>query len=754
MAQDNRALVFELDARTEKLERAFDRANKSANDNMKAIERQGDASARRIDASFARTATSVAASMASTAASGYIMYQRFQQIEQGANLAGTAMRKVLNFVIGYRVAIATFTALGLAANQAAETIERMQQIAAKANTAGVGTTFLQSWTNQAEKLGVTVENVEKALISARGALRDQADDLGKLTISPVQKLLDELYRSGQVVGRGLDDFLKSGNVEQRIQAIKIAIQELLNAGRDLQANKLGEMVFGAGVGEKIVSGIRSGAVAVEAMGTAAQSAGNTFDAALIQKADELDQRLKVARAELSNAFVPILNDIASIGLTINSGWVTINETIARAAQTLGNFYTVSKAAYAAVSAANAEVYSNRRAQARIGMTQRGPDAIISDEQISDQRARAEIAYKLRAGQLDKRGDISNLPDGSAAFLPNTALPQNPPVPSARPTYTELQRQPRAPAAGGNAGGAQGFDQVEGYLNRLQRSTELLQVEAAAMDKSKVEREKMVRMVEAEAQARSRGTPLSEKEREQVEATATAYANASQKLEALQQRRESLNQSADLLGNQLIDGFDAIALRGESAASVIKSLISVLIKAVAQAALLGSGPFAGLFGTAGASGATGGIFGAFMKGFGLTFAEGGYVSGPGTTTSDSIPAWLSDKEFVINAKATQQYRPLLEAINSGRVPKFAAGGAVRGLSMPTLPSLPASVQPLGAGSAPVINISSPITVNGSSGTPAQNADLAKQMGRQMEQAMRTVVVSELQKQLRPGNLLNR
>jgi len=29
---------------------------------------------------------------------------------------------------------------------------------------------------------------------------------------------------------------------------------------------------------------------------------------------------------------------------------------------------------------------------------------------------------------------------------------------------------------------------------------------------------------------------------------------------------------------------------------------------------------------------------------------GYVEGPGTTTSDSIPGWLSDKEFVFNAKS--------------------------------------------------------------------------------------------------------
>ena len=34
------------------------------------------------------------------------------------------------------------------------------------------------------------------------------------------------------------------------------------------------------------------------------------------------------------------------------------------------------------------------------------------------------------------------------------------------------------------------------------------------------------------------------------------------------------------------------------------------------------------------------------------AGGGEISGPGTSTSDSIPAMLSDGEFVMNAKAVR------------------------------------------------------------------------------------------------------
>ncbi|MDF3290746.1 aggregation-promoting factor C-terminal-like domain-containing protein [Streptomyces silvisoli] len=55
------------------------------------------------------------------------------------------------------------------------------------------------------------------------------------------------------------------------------------------------------------------------------------------------------------------------------------------------------------------------------------------------------------------------------------------------------------------------------------------------------------------------------------------------------------------------------------------------------------------------------------------AAGGLITGPGSGTSDSIPAWLSNGEFVVNAKSTSKFLPLLHSINS----HFASGGLVGG-----------------------------------------------------------------------------
>ena len=59
---------------------------------------------------------------------------------------------------------------------------------------------------------------------------------------------------------------------------------------------------------------------------------------------------------------------------------------------------------------------------------------------------------------------------------------------------------------------------------------------------------------------------------------------------------------------------------------------------------------------------------------LKKADGGYISGAGGPRSDSIPAMLSNGEYVINAEATRKFRPLLESINGGGK-AFANGGPV-------------------------------------------------------------------------------
>lgn len=124
--------------------------------------------------------------------------------------------------------------------------------------------------------------------------------------------------------------------------------------------------------------------------------------------------------------------------------------------------------------------------------------------------------------------------------------------------------------------------------------------------------------------------------------------------------------------------DELIRSGGDLESVFDSVTSMLLQMVQQALLLGEGPLASLFGTAGGGGALDTFFSS-LAGGGKALpakAEGGMIYGPGSGTSDDVLMWGSSGEFVMNAKATQKHRHLLEAMNSGGgVPGFATGGMI-------------------------------------------------------------------------------
>ncbi len=98
---------------------------------------------------------------------------------------------------------------------------------------------------------------------------------------------------------------------------------------------------------------------------------------------------------------------------------------------------------------------------------------------------------------------------------------------------------------------------------------------------------------------------------------------------------------------------------------VDDLLADLARLAIQKAILG--PIAGWMG---------GLFGFKDGGLVQGFADGGKVKGPGTGTSDSILAWLSNGEFVVNAESAKMFMPLLEALNDNKaLPRRAEGGPV-------------------------------------------------------------------------------
>ena len=162
------------------------------------------------------------------------------------------------------------------------------------------------------------------------------------------------------------------------------------------------------------------------------------------------------------------------------------------------------------------------------------------------------------------------------------------------------------------------------------------------------------------------------EREKVE---ELIATRAREAEAMELAHENLAAWKDLTNGLL----DELISSGGDLESVLNNLTGMLLQMIQQAALLGEGPLAGLFGTAGGGGAIGGFFEALAGGGGLPAkAEGGRIYGPGGGTSDDVLMWGSSGETMMNARATRRYGPLLDAMNGDAViPGFSSGGTIGG-----------------------------------------------------------------------------
>jgi hypothetical protein len=117
--------------------------------------------------------------------------------------------------------------------------------------------------------------------------------------------------------------------------------------------------------------------------------------------------------------------------------------------------------------------------------------------------------------------------------------------------------------------------------------------------------------------------------------------------------------------------EAIGGLGRSIVKTIQSIVAEMVAAAIVRKLVG-----GVLGFSG-GGVVGSVRGNQTQ---SGFAAGGYVSGPGGPTSDSIAARLSNGEFVVNARATRDNLGLLEAINASpfRVQGYRRGYAMGGL----------------------------------------------------------------------------
>ncbi|MCV0384896.1 MAG: tape measure protein [Nitrobacter sp.] len=273
------------------------------------------------------------------------------------------------------------------------------------------------------------------------------------------------------------------------------------------------------------------------------------------------------------------------------------------------------------------------------------------------------------------------------------------------------------------------DTFERSTDQISKRIELMKVEASTIDLTAAAQERARVVVELETAAKhaneragKKNAEVTEAQRAKINELADAYAKARGELEQLNGPLATFARESADLGKQLefsavhsldrmSDEFADVITGTQSVSDAFKSMSNLIIQELARIAIKKAvlGPLADVVGGIFGGGARS-LFNSLAGAFGSGHAAGGYISGSGGPRSDSIPARLSNGEYVVNARATAQHRDLLDAINFGK--GFAAGGYV---GIPTLSGRSVGVK----ASTPSISFGD-INVTVPEGTPTSDA----------------------------------
>lgn len=214
------------------------------------------------------------------------------------------------------------------------------------------------------------------------------------------------------------------------------------------------------------------------------------------------------------------------------------------------------------------------------------------------------------------------------------------------------------------------------IKSLNDHTAALELEAKTMGKSTFEIEKDRTALQLLNAARDAGKKITPELTAQIDKEAEAYARAAEKVEAAREAQRAIQEVQDGLASAF-SGVASAIVKGENAIDALTNSLTRLMDQLLD--MIAQQLFKQLLGGINLGFAGGGTVGGTSGASFVKAATGGAIRGPGSGTSDSIPAMLSDGEFVVRAQAARKFAPLLEAINSGRLrlPHFATGGSVGG-----------------------------------------------------------------------------
>lgn len=689
--------------------------------------------------------------------------------EHSGRVVGTAAG-ALRLVGGFQAALLAASAFSAALVIAQDRISELVKIAEGADRVGLGTSMFQAMTSQARGLKVEVDDLTSAMRAFRSATTERFEQPNALR-QRIDEFALAGFDLGPNA-RGREDFANATNQDDRLRAVLRTMGELEQAGQRLAALDIAERAFGNGrLVERLREGkvtMAEFARDVERTLSTGVDAGSIVPPDVITRATELNDRLAEAGRTIASGLKPVWDDVARIAVELYASTVAWTEALGAAARAAGTIYTTLRDAAAILPRLAAERAGPTRQlvleQEISGLQTRirreantGPDGRARALALTEQLMAKERELFTARGR--GMGDAFNVPTETRNPGPAVATPPAMPLQVMDQRNAHVASAPPRGRGGGAsttrmtpeervfrelADGVQlaraGLEGLSAETVRYARAARLSASDTeafiAAVTSGKIDEapEKLRRIYESVRQIREgalaadlrfESEQLGRTEPDQRIASRLRSAGLPVDLESTHAQIMRLNDALSTargLSTDFMQGFVADVRSGMKPLEALAAGLERIAARLADMALQRTVEelFAGFSGARGNSGAGqgGGLFSGIFSAIGkaLGFAEGGVVraatggriAGPGGPRTDSIPAMLSNGEFVVNAAATGQYLPLLEAINSGRVAMLESGGRVGAAVIRDARAGGATVPAMNVTFSPIINNADPTT----------------------------------------------
>lgn len=463
----------------------------------------------------------------------------------------------------------------------------------------------------AQKQGVPVENLTRLygqLSQAQGDLKVSSQDILRVVDATGASLRVSGVPAAQASGAilGLSQALSGGTV--RAEEFNQMLEGGLRPALQAVANNIAEA--GGSVGR------------LRQLVTEGEVSSRLFFAALQQGAPALDDLANRAGVTTAQAMTRLSNELVNFvgeadkATGASAKFAEIVDSIASAVRAGADAFPALIARLQEYSkAADAIIMQGPRLLQLLSLAQMAANP-LAFQGVQD-RINAAPPQGFDRGRFDLQGGGRQLPAAQADALRARVFNQQKPL-SVNDARFRVEPKDTGGGGGGAAARISAYDREVEALNRrtaaLQLDIDMFGKSAAAISKAKIEQELL------NAVQRDGGT-VTDEQRVKIGQLAQAYADTEANLKSLRDAQAASAELQRFIGTNLSSFFSDVVSGGKNAERALMNLVKRLADVALQAALLGDGPLAGIFGTRG----TGGLIGTLFSAFGA--APGRSLGGP-------------------------------------------------------------------------------------------------------------------------------